>query len=258
MAERGVARDDGIVPVPDDVDPALAASLGIAGLAGWLPLEWRAPVRDGETVLVLGATGTLGLVAVQAAKILGAGRVVAAGRRPEGLERARRAGADATVQLNGAENLADGAERGVRRGRPERSSSTRSGAIRWLPLCGGRPGSAGRPDRPVGRRRGSDPVGIRARQDARHARLHEPAPVLSTCSRPAIARWSRTPQPAGSRSTSSGCRSIRAIEAWRARRAVPTRSSSSSPFDAPRERPRSAGAPRAVCALRCRRRLGRS
>ena len=107
MAERGVARDDGIVPVPDDVDPALAASLGIAGLAGWLPLEWRAPVRDGETVLVLGATGTLGLVAVQAAKILGAGRVVAAGRRPEGLERARRAGADATVQLDGAENLAD-------------------------------------------------------------------------------------------------------------------------------------------------------
>ena len=107
MAERGVARDDGIVPVPDDVDPALAASLGIAGLAGWLPLEWRAPVRDGETVLVLGATGTLGLVAVQAAKILGAGRVVAAGRRPEGLERALRAGADATVQLDGAENLAE-------------------------------------------------------------------------------------------------------------------------------------------------------
>ena len=107
MAERGVARDDGIVPVLDDVDPALAASLGIAGLAGWLPLEWRAPVRDGETVLVLGATGTLGLVAVQAAKILGAGRVVAAGRRPEGLERARRAGADATVQLDGAENLAE-------------------------------------------------------------------------------------------------------------------------------------------------------
>jgi NADPH2:quinone reductase len=107
MAERGVARDDGIVPVPDDVDPALAASLGIAGLAAWLPFEWRAPVRDGETVLVLGATGTLGLVAVQAAKILGAGRVVAAGRRPEGLERARQAGADATVQLDGAENLAE-------------------------------------------------------------------------------------------------------------------------------------------------------
>ena len=107
MAERGVARDDGVVPVPDGADPALAAALGIAGLAGWLPLEWRAPVQAGETVLVLGATGTLGLVAVQAAKLLGAGRVVAAGRRPEGLERARRAGADATVQLDGADNLAD-------------------------------------------------------------------------------------------------------------------------------------------------------
>jgi NADPH:quinone reductase len=107
MAERGVARDDGVVPVPDGADPALAAALGIAGLAAWLPLEWRAPVRSGETVLVLGATGTLGLVAVQAAKLLGAGRVVAAGRRPEGLERARRAGADATVQLDGADKLAD-------------------------------------------------------------------------------------------------------------------------------------------------------
>jgi NADPH2:quinone reductase len=106
MAERGVARDDGIVPVPDGADPALAASLGIAGVAGWLPLAWRAPVRSGETVLVLGATGTLGLVAVQAAKVLGAGRVVAAGRRPEGLERARQAGADATVQLDGRETLA--------------------------------------------------------------------------------------------------------------------------------------------------------
>jgi NADPH2:quinone reductase len=106
MAERGVARDDGIVPVPDDADPALAAALGIAGVAGWLPLAWRAPVREGETVLVLGATGTLGLVAVQAAKVLGAGRVVAAGRRAEGLERAKRAGADAIVRIEDGADLA--------------------------------------------------------------------------------------------------------------------------------------------------------
>jgi NADPH2:quinone reductase len=99
LAERAVAREDGLVRVPDGADPALAASLGIAGLAGWLPLEWRAPVRPEDRVLVLGATGTLGLVAVQAAKILGAGRVVAAGRRTEGLERATAAGADATVLL---------------------------------------------------------------------------------------------------------------------------------------------------------------
>jgi NADPH2:quinone reductase len=106
MAERGVARDDGIVPVPDGADPALAAALGIAGVAAWMPLAWRAPVREGETVLVLGATGTLGLVAVQAAKVLGAGWVVAAGRRAEGLERAKRAGADAIVKLEDGADLA--------------------------------------------------------------------------------------------------------------------------------------------------------
>ena len=66
----------------------------------------RAPVRQGETVLVLGATGTLGAVAVQTAKLLGAGRVVAAGRRPEALERARELGADAVVRLDEVDDLA--------------------------------------------------------------------------------------------------------------------------------------------------------
>ncbi len=98
--ELAVADDGGAVELPADSDPAIAGSLGVAGLAAWLPLAWRAPVEAGETVLVLGATGTLGLIAVQAAKILGAGRVVAAGRRPEGLERALANGADATVQID--------------------------------------------------------------------------------------------------------------------------------------------------------------
>ena len=106
LAELAVAPDAAFTPVPDHADPALAAALGIAGLAGWLPLAWRAPVREGETVLVLGATGTVGLVAVQAARLLGAGRVVAAGRRPEALERAAEAGADTTVRLDGVDDLA--------------------------------------------------------------------------------------------------------------------------------------------------------
>jgi NADPH2:quinone reductase len=100
LAERVSVDESILVPLPEDVDPALAGALGIAGLAGWLPVAYRAPVREGETVLVLGATGTVGLVAVQGAKVLGAGRVVAAGRRPEALERAQRLGADAVVSLD--------------------------------------------------------------------------------------------------------------------------------------------------------------
>lgn len=108
LAEVESAAEDGLAPVPDEADPAVAGACGIAGTAGWLPVVWRAPVRDGDRVLVLGATGTVGLVALQGAKLLGAGRVVAAGRSEEGLERARRVGADEVVRLDGdAEALAE-------------------------------------------------------------------------------------------------------------------------------------------------------
>lgn len=100
MAEQVAVGDAMAIPVPAGADPAVAAGLGIAGLAGWLPLAWRAPLQGGENVLVLGATGAVGLVAVQAAKVLGAGRVVAAGRSAAGLERAAELGADATVRLD--------------------------------------------------------------------------------------------------------------------------------------------------------------
>ena len=107
LAELATCGADALVPVPEGADPALAAALGIAGLAGWLPLAWRAPVRGDDRVLVLGATGTAGRVAVQTAKLLGAQRVVAAGRDAERLERATEDGADATVRLDDAEGLGD-------------------------------------------------------------------------------------------------------------------------------------------------------
>jgi NADPH2:quinone reductase len=106
IAERAPVGDSLTIEVPEGADPALAAALGIAGLAGWLPFAWRAPLTGGETVLVLGATGTVGLVAVQAAKLLGASRVVAAGRSAAGLDRAARHGADATLRLGEAADLA--------------------------------------------------------------------------------------------------------------------------------------------------------
>ena len=105
IGERAAVGGAVVVEVPDDADPALAAGLGIAGLAGWLPFAWRAPLHGGETVLVLGATGSVGLVAVQAAKLLGAARVVAVGRDEERLEKAAALGADATVQLGAADDL---------------------------------------------------------------------------------------------------------------------------------------------------------
>jgi NADPH:quinone reductase len=102
LAERVAVDESAAIPVPDGADDALAACLGVAGLAAWLALEWRAELRQGETVLVLGASGAVGQIAVQAAKLLGAGRVVAAARDREALERTRALGADAVVALGAA------------------------------------------------------------------------------------------------------------------------------------------------------------
>jgi NADPH2:quinone reductase len=98
MAERVTAPEEAIVPVPDGADPAIAGAMGIAGMAGWASLSWRVPVREDDVVLVLGATGTVGTVAVQTARLLGARRVVAAGRDRDALDRVD---ADAKVLLEG-------------------------------------------------------------------------------------------------------------------------------------------------------------
>ena len=102
FAERVLVSAEEPIELPDGIDDGLAAALGIAGLAAWLPLAWRARLQPGEAVLVLGATGVVGQLAVQAARLLGAGRIVAAGRDPEMLERVAEGGADATVDLTAA------------------------------------------------------------------------------------------------------------------------------------------------------------
>jgi len=99
LAERAAAPADLGIPLPGAVSDEIAASCGIAGMAGWMSVAWRAPVRKDDRVLVLGGTGTVGLVATQAAKLLGAKRVVAVGRNPERLKRAAELGADATMSL---------------------------------------------------------------------------------------------------------------------------------------------------------------
>jgi NADPH:quinone reductase len=99
LAEQATAASDRLVPVDADVEDATAVALGIAGIIAWDALE-RGRVGPGDRVLVLGATGTAGTVAVQGAKLRGAEFVVAAGRDAARLERARKLGADATTTLD--------------------------------------------------------------------------------------------------------------------------------------------------------------
>ncbi|MBS1880279.1 MAG: zinc-binding alcohol dehydrogenase family protein [Actinobacteria bacterium] len=104
IAERSLVERESLIELPERLDPALAVSLGVAGLAAWLALTWRAGMRAGESVLVLGASGIVGQIAVQAARLLGAGRIVAAARDRASLERApAELGADAAVELAGGE-----------------------------------------------------------------------------------------------------------------------------------------------------------
>jgi len=100
MAEKTVAPRAFCFPLPDGLDDTTAAALPNPAGSSWLPLRWRAQLKPGETVLVLGATGVAGKLAVQIAKILGAGRVIAAGRNPKALESTRSLGADTTIQID--------------------------------------------------------------------------------------------------------------------------------------------------------------
>jgi NADPH:quinone reductase-like Zn-dependent oxidoreductase len=106
MAERALIDPRATYPLPDDLDDGVAVALGIAGLAASLALDWRAELKHGEHVLVLGASGVLGQVAVQMAKQLGAGRVIAAARSPEGLQLASEVGADSVVRIGEPDDLA--------------------------------------------------------------------------------------------------------------------------------------------------------
>jgi NADPH:quinone reductase len=102
LAERAAVPEESLAVLPDEAPADLAAALGVVGITALLAVERAAPA-GGERVLVLGATGAVGQVAVQLAKLLGAGRVVGAGRNAEQLERVRELGADEVVELGGGD-----------------------------------------------------------------------------------------------------------------------------------------------------------
>ncbi len=101
MAQYCVINEAAALVLPDQVEDDLAAALGLSAIAAWMALTWRGRLQPGEVVLVLGASGAVGQVAVQAARLLGAGRVVAATRDEAARERALLQGADAVVDLTG-------------------------------------------------------------------------------------------------------------------------------------------------------------
>jgi NADPH:quinone reductase-like Zn-dependent oxidoreductase len=95
FAERAVTRFS--FPLPDGLDDVTAAGIANPGMSSWAALKLRAQFVPGESVLILGATGVAGRLAIQIAKRLGAKRVVAAGRNPEGL---KDLGADAVIPID--------------------------------------------------------------------------------------------------------------------------------------------------------------
>jgi NADPH2:quinone reductase len=99
FAEQSLARPGVLIPLDDALSDAAAAALGNPAMSSWAALSHRAKFVAGETVLILGATGVAGQLAVQIAKRRGARRVIACGRNPEALEKTKALGADVTVSL---------------------------------------------------------------------------------------------------------------------------------------------------------------
>jgi len=101
MADKALACARRSIELPDDADVAKIAAAMNPAMSSWVALRRRVPIEPGQSVLVFGATGNAGTMAVQVARRLGAGRVVGAGRDPGRLRALTSAGADDVVRLAG-------------------------------------------------------------------------------------------------------------------------------------------------------------
>jgi NADPH:quinone reductase-like Zn-dependent oxidoreductase len=99
MAEVAVVKSAQCVALPDELDDITAAAIANPGMSSWAAYTERAKLVRGETVLVNGATGTAGRLAVQIARHLGAGKVIATGRDADALKSVAALGADVTIPL---------------------------------------------------------------------------------------------------------------------------------------------------------------
>ena len=100
MAQRTLISAHGALELPEQVDSVTAAAVPNPGMSAWMALDYGARVTPGDHVLVLGATGVTGSIAVQLAKsVFGAGCVVVAGRDTERLDWLGTVGADEVIGL---------------------------------------------------------------------------------------------------------------------------------------------------------------
>ena len=100
LAEKCLVDASHCAEIPDSLDDATAAALANPGMSAWAALVERARLQPGETVLINGATGSAGRIALQLAKYLGAGKVIATGRNEAELQQLRALGADAVIAFN--------------------------------------------------------------------------------------------------------------------------------------------------------------
>jgi NADPH:quinone reductase-like Zn-dependent oxidoreductase len=99
MADRTVIELDHSIELPPDSDAVTIAGAMNPAMASWLAMRCRVPFQRGQKVLILGATGSSGSMAVQIARHLGASQVIAAGRDEEKLAKLTALGATETVTL---------------------------------------------------------------------------------------------------------------------------------------------------------------
>jgi NADPH:quinone reductase-like Zn-dependent oxidoreductase len=99
MAERTVVPSAQCLALPDELDDVTAAAIANPGMSSWAALTERAKLKAGETVLINGATGTAGRLAIQIAKYLGAKKVIATARNADALKSVAPLGADVTILL---------------------------------------------------------------------------------------------------------------------------------------------------------------
>jgi NADPH:quinone reductase-like Zn-dependent oxidoreductase len=105
MAEHTVIDGRRSIPLPSSADPILLAAAMNPGMSSWVALHRRVTLTPGQSVLILGATGSAGQLAIQIAKHLGAGSVLAAGRGADKLSALGALGADDTIDLASAPEL---------------------------------------------------------------------------------------------------------------------------------------------------------